>query len=269
MGNDSDRPDVAMVTGANGAIGSAICRGIAETDGYEVVMLCRDESKARRVRDEIVEETGVEEVRYVIADVSRRKQVYELADDWEGPLDVLVNNAATTPRQREETPEGLERQFATNVMGYFWMTRAFAPILADSEPSRIVNVASYWAGGMDLDDLQFEDRPYDNDEGYRQSKQANRMLTVAFAEQFDDRGIRVNSCHPGDVPSRLAKNLGFHGNDTPAEAADTPVWLATTDAGLEHTGAYFRDRAQRRCRFSEDRDAVQQLFERCLQFDRE
>jgi len=42
-----------------------------------------------------------------------------LAAEWEGPLHVLVNNAGTTPRQRMETLEGIEMQFATNVLGYF------------------------------------------------------------------------------------------------------------------------------------------------------
>ena len=56
-----------------------------------------------------------------------------------------------------------------------------------SAPARVVNVASYWAGGLDLEDLEFKRRRYDNDAAYRQSKQADRMLTVAFAERL--RGI--------------------------------------------------------------------------------
>lgn len=268
MDETSDRRTVAMVTGANGAIGRAICEGIADRDGYEVVMLCRNESRARQARDEVKAATGNDAVRYVIADVSRPASVDAVAEAWEGPLDVLINNAGATPKRREETPEGLEVQFATNVMGYFWMMRAFRDVLAASAPSRVVNVASYWAGGLELDDLQFERRRYDNDAAYRQSKQADRMLTAAFAERFEEDGIRVNACHPGDVPSKLAGNLGFRGGDSPEEAADTPVWLATSEAGLDETGAWFRDRSRQRGRYMRDREAVEALFDRCLEIDR-
>ena len=126
-----------------------------------------------------------------------------------------VNNAATTPRRREETPEGIELQFATNVLGYFWMMTAFRGHLVDSAPARVVNVASYWAGGLDLGDLEFERRRYDNDAAYRQSKQADRMLSVAFAERLRDAGVTANACHPEDVVSTLSRNLGFGGHETP------------------------------------------------------
>lgn len=260
---DAAERDVALVTGANGAIGAAISRGIAEAGDYEVVLLCRDRDEAERTRSEIRDATDCDAVRYALCDVSRRSEVYELADDWEGPLDVLVNNAAATPPRRRETPEGLEVQFATNVMGYFWMIRAFEEVLAASAPTRVVNVASYWAGDLDLDDLQFERRSYDNGTAYRQSKQADRMLTRAFAERLEDRGVAVNACHPGDTPSKLSKNLGFHGHESPEEAADTPVWLATSPAGRESTGAYFKDRRTRECRFMADRDGVERLYEIC------
>jgi NAD(P)-dependent dehydrogenase (short-subunit alcohol dehydrogenase family) len=90
-----------------------------------------------------------------------------------------------------------------------------------------VNVASYWAGGLDLGDLEFKRRPYDNDQAYRQSKQADRMLSVAFAERLREHRVWVNACHPGDVRSRLSANLGFGGHETPEQGAATPVWLAT------------------------------------------
>jgi NAD(P)-dependent dehydrogenase (short-subunit alcohol dehydrogenase family) len=80
----------------------------------------------------------------------------------------------------------------------------------------VVNVASYWAGGLDLGDLELERRRYDNDAAYRQSKQADRMLSVAFAERLRDAGVTANACHPGDVVSTLSRNLGFGGHETPA-----------------------------------------------------
>ena len=64
------------------------------------------------------------------------------------------------------------------------MTQAFGEVLKESAPARVINVASYWAGDLDVDDLEFKRRRYNNGTAYRQSKQANRMLTAAFAERF-------------------------------------------------------------------------------------
>jgi len=137
---------VALVTGATGAIGKAIAQGIAQQDGYEVVLLGRNEEKIRQAVREIVQSTGNSQVRYELVDVSRRASIQALAERWRGPLHVLVNNAATTPPSRQETLEGIELQFATNVLGYVWMIQTFAEHLRQSAPARVVNVASYWAG---------------------------------------------------------------------------------------------------------------------------
>jgi NAD(P)-dependent dehydrogenase (short-subunit alcohol dehydrogenase family) len=49
-----------------------------------------------------------------------------------------VNNAGIAPRNRKTTPEGIELTFATNVLGYLWLTDAFAPHLKKSAPARVV-----------------------------------------------------------------------------------------------------------------------------------
>jgi len=176
---------------------------------------------------------------------------------------VLVNNAALAPPRREETPEGIELQWAVNVLGYHWMMQAFRAMLEAAAPARIVNVCSYWAGGLDLDDPEFKRRPYDNDSAYRQSKQAGRMLSAAWAEKLSAAGVTVNACHPGDVVSRLSTDLGFGGYDTPEQGAATPVMLATQPVGAENTGKYFEHQREHTCRFSADRAAVARLLRLC------
>ncbi len=254
---------VVLVTGATGAIGKAIARQLAAHDGQEVVLACRDEAKARQAVAEIQPATGNPNVRYELVDVSRHASIQALADRWPGPLHVLINNAAASPRQRQETADGIEVQFGTNVLGYFWLIQSFTEILKASAPSRVINVASYWAGDLDLADLEFKKRRYNNGTAYRQSKQANRMLTVAFAQRLQPYGITVNACHPGDVNSRLSNDLGFGGQTSPDEGADTPVWLATSPLGQHETGKYFDQRRAVRCRFGEDTVAVEALYEAC------
>ncbi len=259
-------PTVAGVTGATGTIGKAMARLIAHNHNYEVVLLCRNEAKASDAVREIKKATGNDRVRYELLDVSRRSSIESLAARWEGPLHILINNAAATPRTRLETPEGIELQFATNVLGYFWLTEAFCARLAASAPARVINVASYWAGGLDLKDPEFRYRPYDNDQAYRQSKQADRMLTVALARRMASLGVTVNACHPGDANSTLSNNLGFGGHESPEDSAATPVWLATHRGTEMITGRYFEYQRETRCRFGEDSKAVEALYELCQSY---
>jgi NAD(P)-dependent dehydrogenase (short-subunit alcohol dehydrogenase family) len=143
------------------------------------------------------------------------------------------------------------------------MIDAFADALARAAPARVVNVASYWAGDLDLHDLEFRRRRYDNGTAYRQSKQANRMLTVLEAERLAARGVSVNVCHPGDVNSTLSNSLGFGGSATPDEGAATPLWLATSPEVKDESGRYFERMRKVSCPFARDRESIERLDEAC------
>ncbi len=263
MSNDKT---VALISGATGVIGYAIANELAATPDYEVVLLARDRDRAEQTADDIRHATGNNNVRFVLADLSRRHSVQAAADDWLGPLHVLVNNAGVAPRRRETTPEGIELTWATNVLAYLWVTEAFASHLAKSAPARVVNVASHYAGDLDLDDLEFKRRRFDNRTAYRQSKQANRMLTVVQAEKLEGSGITVNACHPGNPSSVLSRNLGFGGAASPGESARTPVMLALGELGADVTGRFFAYGSEVPCEFSKDRDAIRRLYEICEQY---
>ena len=268
MNDNLDDRQVAIVTGATGAIGKAIARNLANTPGFEVVIVGRDETRTQKAAEEIRQATNNNRVSYQRANLSRQSSIKALGEQWQGPLDVLINNAAATPRKRQETPEGIELQFATNVLGYYWMMHYFEEHLANSTPARVINVASYWAGDLDLQDLEFKRRGYDNGRAYRQSKQANRMLTAAFAAQWKASGVTVNACHPGDVNSKLSNDLGFGGHESPDQGADTPIWLATNKIGQEETEKYFEHRIAVRDRFTADLQAVEELYAICQSYSR-
>ena len=146
------------------------------------------------------------------------------------------------------------------------MIDAFADTLKASAPARVVNVASYWAGGLDLNDLEFTRRRYDNDSAYRQSKQADRMLSAAFSERLLPYRIAVNACHPGDVNSKFRTVLGFGAHHTPDQGAQTPVWLATDPVGQQHSGRYYEHKREVVCSYSRDREAVDALYRVCSNY---
>ena len=251
----------ALLTGAYGAIGIEIAKGLAR-QRFRLLLVGRQESKLQQLKKEILMHYQDCICHTYRIDISSKKQVEELAAKVDEKIDVLINNAATAPVRRLTTQEGIEMQWATNVLGYYWMIKSFEKQLRRTENPRIINVASYWAGGLDLNDPEFKNRKYDNDTAYRQSKQADRMLTYGFAELYEER-IMINACHPGDANSKLSNDLGFGGSESAGNAAKTPLLLATTSAGMETTGKYFEHGKIANCRFAQDRKAIDQLMRLC------
>ena len=253
----------AIVTGAYGAIGKAIAKGLAEKD-YAVTLVGKNAGKLEAACSEISGQTGNKDIIPACVDLSSEQEIKSFAALLKKDIVLLVNNAATTPLQRTETTEGIEMQWAANVLGYMWMMCYIQPLMP--EKSRIVNVASYWAGGLDLNDVEFRKRPYDNDAAYRQSKQTNRMLSAYFAEKYKTYNITVNSCHPGDVNSKLSNSMGFGGHETPAQGVATPLWLALSPDVEGITGQYFEHRRQVICPFSKNSKDNLALFEVCKKY---
>jgi NAD(P)-dependent dehydrogenase (short-subunit alcohol dehydrogenase family) len=252
----------AIVTGAYGAIGRAISEGLAN-NGYHVFLVGRDLTRLDETRNHLIRKTSNHNIFAEEVDLSSKNQIIAFSKRFVAPLDILINNAATAPKRRTETSEGIETQWSVNVLAYFRMIQHFHPLMIKQPDARIVNVASYWAGGLDLQDPEFKSRPYDNDSAYRQAKQANRMLTVAHAEILKPHCIAVNACHPGDVNSKLSNAFGFGGHESPEEGAATPLYLALSDEIKDLTGLYYEHLKPVACQFSKDRNAVQKLYNLC------
>jgi NAD(P)-dependent dehydrogenase (short-subunit alcohol dehydrogenase family) len=256
----------AIVTGAYGAIGRAIAEGVAKMPGVKVVIIGRNSEKITEAALSIANNTGNRNITGVAIDLGNKQEIRDFAESWKDPLHILINNAATAPRRLTLTGEGIEMQWAVNVLGYFWMMQFLHPKMKGQVDARIVNVGSYWAGGLDIDDPEYKRRPYDNDDAYRQSKQADRMLSRCFAEKLADDGITVNACHPGDVNSKLSNDLGFGGHESPAKGASTPLWLASSPEATGLTGKYFEHMTEVHCAFSQDEDKVSGLYDLCHKY---
>jgi retinol dehydrogenase-13 len=254
----------AIVTGAYGVIGTEISRDMVVA-GYQTAIVGRNIKKLEKLKDTLLSEFDGASVEVLPIDLSRKDAIFEVARNFDYPLAVLINNAATTPPGREENEDGIELQWATNVLGYYWMIRAFEANLRKAKNGRIVNVASYWAGGLDLEDPEFKQRPYNNNAAYRQSKQADRMLAYGFAEEFGD-DIAVNACHPGDANSKLSNNLGFGGSESAAQSAATPLFLALHKDAAGITGGYFAYSRQANCQFKNDASMISELMQLCSKY---
>jgi NAD(P)-dependent dehydrogenase (short-subunit alcohol dehydrogenase family) len=167
---------------------------------------------------------------------------------------VLINNAGVLPAERTYTEQGFELTFATNVLGPFLLTALLLPALRRSAPSRVINVSS---GGMytsriDVDDVQLEHRKFNGPRFYAHTKRAEVILSEEWGSRLAADGITVHSMHPGWVatPGIAASLPGFHRImrpllRSPAQGADTIVWLAGAPEGVRTTGKFWHDRRPR------------------------
>jgi len=259
---------VVMITGAQGAIGASIARLIASYKAH-VIVVGRDAKRGDKLCASLKESTRNQNIESMTVDLSLKSAIVAFAQKFKAsgkPLHVLVNNHAIAPDDRRTTSEGIEMQWATNVLSYHWLSVCLRDCLAQSArdskmSSRIVNVASNYAGGLKLSDVEFKQRDYENNAAYRQSKQANRMLSTAFAKLVKTDNIMVNACHPGVVTSQLSGDLGFSGPDSSDEGAATPVWLACAETGGSNTGLYYHKMSESKCQFSGNKKDVDELWD--------
>jgi len=206
----------ALITGANSGIGYYAALELARK-GAHVLLGCRDRARGEaalaRMRAEVPDASA--EVALLDLDLASLAAVRRFAEAEVGrgsPLDVLINNAGVMAvKPRQETAEGFELQFGTNVLGHFALTGLLMPALEraaerEGPAPRIVTIASiaHKRGRIDFDDLQSE-RSYDPNRAYRQSKLANLMLALELDRRLRAAQSRVMSvaAHPGVAQTPL------------------------------------------------------------------
>lgn len=265
-----------VVTGATSGIGKEIAYQLGAF-GANLVLGCRNIERGKRVAEEITKNTGNKSMIDVMdLDCSSCQSIREFSKQYKKQffnLDVLVNNAGVNRAEqpREESVDGIELTFATNVLGYYLLTRELLDILKEANRSRIVNVASTFAGDLDLEDVEFKRRPYDGMKAYAQSKACDRLMTWSFARRLEKSGICVNAMAPGLVPDSnlFAKmspetrhRLKKRGGVDFTQAADTAVWLASDTETEYITSRFFEQRKEVVCEFRNIKDE-EKLWDIC------
>jgi len=265
---------VAIVTGANTGIGKEVARNLGRF-GARVVMACRNQERADRAMHELASDVG-DQFEVGLVDLSSQKSIRDFAagiGERHDRLDILVNNAGIWPTERQLSVDGVELTWATNVLGYFLLTNELLELLKASAPARVVNIASAFAGALDLTDPQFETRPFKGSRAYSQSKQANRMLTWTLAERMEEADVTANAVHPGGVGTELGRDhkgiFGFLMNTyfrflakSASNGADTATWLAASPEVDGGSGKFWANRKSKR-RAHYDVTAMKSLWDMC------
>jgi NAD(P)-dependent dehydrogenase (short-subunit alcohol dehydrogenase family) len=247
---------VIVVTGATSGLGRAAAEQFARC-GATLIVVGRSAARNEGVVVELTTGTGNPSITQVPADMGDLEQVRHLAERVltdHDRLDVLIHNAGSLDAARHAAPDGTEATVASQVVGPFLLTSLLLDRLAASAPARVLTMSSggMYAARLTVSGLEMTPDNYNGTEQYARAKRAQVTLNEMWAERFGDRGITFHALHPGwaDTPGvdaglpTFATVMGPFLR-TPAQGADTLVWLAADETALESNGRFWLDRAQR------------------------
>ncbi|MGA9345584.1 MAG: SDR family NAD(P)-dependent oxidoreductase [Nocardioidaceae bacterium] len=249
-----------IVTGASSGLGKAAAEGLARLGGT-VHMVGRTEDRLRTAADEIAAVVPDADLVIETCDVSDLDAVRAYATKVATELDSLhaiVQNAGVMPPERSTSAQGHELALATHVLGPLLLTELLRePLRAARGEGRVVWVTS---GGMYTqpfthelaNDLEYTEADYDATTAYARTKRMQVIVAEQLSYRLAADRITVHSMHPGwaDTPGvtdslpRFSAVLGGLLR-TPAEGADTIVWLTASPEAIRTTGQFWCDRRPR------------------------
>ena len=248
-----------LITGATSGIGFQTALALAKM-GAQVIITGRNQKTAEEAVANIKSASGNSRVDFLLANLSARKTVRALAEQFKARyerLDILINNAGLAASKKELTEDGLESDFAMNVVSPFLLTNLLMDSLKKSSSPRVVTLM----GGdvpakLDMDNLQSE-KSFDGLNTYSQTKLAMMALMYEFAQR--EKGVTINVCYPGQASTNMTRSVTPEmlpramrwmfpifkllvrddGGKSAAKAARSSVYLASSPEVEGVTGKYF------------------------------
>ncbi|MEJ7935133.1 SDR family NAD(P)-dependent oxidoreductase [Sphingobium sp. AN558] len=255
-----------LITGAGAGLGLETCRAIAAR-GAHVIGTVRDLAKGREAIAAFAGSApgGVELVELDLASLESVRQCADALRAKGEPFDVIIGNAGIMAAPRETTKDGFESQFGVNHLGHFLLVNRLVPLLRSGSRVIILSSMAHRMADLDLDDPNFERRPYDEWASYGGAKTANVLYVVELDKRLRARGVRATAVHPGVVTdTALTRHMSpddfqafvnserdvHHRNKSIPEGAATTVWSAFVAPADAVGGRYCQD-----CRVSEVNDS--------------
>ncbi|MCS6820416.1 MAG: acetoacetyl-CoA reductase [Microscillaceae bacterium] len=195
---DKNNKRVALVTGATGGLGTAMCKKLHE-DGYRVVGNYRNAEKARQWQEKMKAEGY--DIELFEADVADFEAVGKMIKEIEakvGPVDILVNNAGITRDGvlRKMTLEAWREVLSSNLDSVFNCTRHVIEGMIERGFGRIINISS--VNGQ---------RGQVGQCNYSAAKAGMHGFTKSLAMEVANKGITVNTISPGYIMTDMVKAI--------------------------------------------------------------
>jgi len=231
-------PRIALVTGGNRGIGFEIVNGLSKNKNDLVIFTCRkaedgaialEKFKQLGKNNVVFRQLDLEDDRSIDSLITSVLEEYKYVD-W------LVNNAGIYLQSSSSTLStnvaDVMKQFQVNTLGPLRLIIGLVPAMKERNYGRIVNMSSHLAKFDEMTEGKV---------GYRISKAALNVLTRTFADDVKDKNILINSMSPGWVKTDMSGGEKSQATRTPAEGADTAIWLATLENDGPR-GGFFYDR---------------------------
>lgn len=274
---------IIVITGANSGIGKATALALAK-QGNQVVMICRSKERGLAAQQEIIKESGNNNVTLELCDLASHESIKSCSlvmHQKYRAIDVLINNAGGIFGKHQLTKDGLEMTFGLNHMGYFLFTHYMLDLVKAGTGKRIVSVASLAhkiPSSIPWGDLQLRNVSYRQFKAYGLSKLYNIYFTKVLAKKLLDEGtgITVNCLHPGSIytgfgasgSKAFAKLVQLGGRFLPKAdtGAKTSVYLATAEEVASVTGTYYaHGKKARISRLAKDKKAAQRIWDKSME----
>jgi NAD(P)-dependent dehydrogenase (short-subunit alcohol dehydrogenase family) len=194
MSANTDKKQVAIVTGASSGMGLGITRALLE-QGYRVVATSRTISKSKDLAPSA-------NLVLVDGDIGKKEtaiKVVDVALKHFGRIDLLVNNAGIyIPKPfTEYTPEDFATMIGTNVAGYFFVTQQVVIHMRKRKSGHIVGISTV------LTDQPLAGAPISLPV---LTKSTIPAFSRALAMEYLADGIRFNTISPGVVDTPMHAN---------------------------------------------------------------
>lgn len=188
---------VALITGSNKGIGQFYARALAEA-GADIIGVSFESDFSET--EKIITDLGRNFKSYV-SDFSNRDSLYEFIRKVKADfpkIDILVNNAGTILRKpiAEHPDEYWDKVIEVNLNSQFILTKEIGKDMVARGYGKIVFIASLlsFQGGITVP-------------GYAASKGGIKQLTMAFANEWADKGVTINAIAPGYIATDNTKAL--------------------------------------------------------------
>ncbi len=254
---------VAVVTGASSGIGKATAVAFARM-GWRVIGTGRTPARCDAAEAEIRAAATSGTVTMLRGDFELMSDVARIAAEIVAltpQLDVLVNNAGNMRNSVAMTAENTEITFASNHLAPFLLTRQLMPLLrstAAANPAGSVRVLAVSSSGhessppIDWDDLQLAKPGIHPGQTYCLAKLANIHFIRELGRREAAHGIIAQVMHPGVIDSNFISHTMQSTQDymnsldlnPPENAAETLIWMATSDECGRESGRYFHRLAE-------------------------